>query len=611
MDLITLDMETFYSKEFSLSKISPEEYIRSPQFEVIGVAVKANDGESRWFSGDFDETKAWLQQFDWSNSMVVAHNAAFDCAILAWQFGIRPRVIADTMSMANAIGDGSGSVSLSALAERYQIGKKGTEVVNALGKRRLDFSPDELAAYAGYCINDVELCHTLFTRMLAEGFPKAELKLIDMTLRMFIDPVFELDQGLLEQHLADTVAKREKLLADCGVDRSVLMSNPKFAELLRSFGVEPPMKTSPATGKPTYAFAKTDEAFRALHEQYEPGSVQREVVEVLVAARTGTKSTLEETRTQKFIDIAKRGLLPIPIKYCGAKTKRWSGEGGGINMQNLPRKSPLKAAIRAPAGHAVVGVDLSNIELRIGLWFGGMFGKLEELRGGRDLYKDFAAMAFNVDYSAVDAAMRFVGKTSQLSLVYSVGANKLRQAIKTGSGKDIGEAEAARIVSLYRSAYSGVVDAWRQGERVLESILANNYMEFGPNGVIQVHGRKGLLLPCGLFVSYPDLQKVQEDGKVKWRYRTRKGWEYIYGAKVFQGVIQALARCVIGDGMLRVGKRYPVALTVHDAVYAVTPLNEAQQAMDFIIEQLCIPPAWAPDLPLAAEGGFGATLKDC
>lgn len=611
MDLVTLDMETFYSKEFSLSKISPEEYIRSPQFEVIGVAVKVNDGKTQWFSGDFDDTKAWLQQFDWSNSMVVAHNAAFDCAILAWRFSIHPRVIADTMSMANAIGDGSGSVSLSALAERYQIGKKGTEVVNALGKRRLDFSPDELAAYAGYCINDVELCHILFTRMLAEGFPKKELKLIDMTIRMFTDPVFELDQGLLEQHLADTVAKREKLLADCGVDRSVLMSNPKFAELLRSFGVEPPMKTSPATGKPTYAFAKTDEAFRTLHEQYEPESVQREVVETLIAARTGTKSTLEETRTQKFIDIAKRGLLPIPIKYCGAKTKRWSGEGGGINMQNLPRKSPLKAAIRAPAGHAVVGVDLSNIELRIGLWFGGMFGKLEELRSGRDLYKDFAAMAFNVDYSAVDAAMRFIGKTSQLSLIYSVGANKLRQAIKTGSGKDIGDAEATRIVSLYRSAYSGVVDAWRQGERVLESILANNYMEFGPGGVIKVHGRKGLLLPCGLFVSYPDLQKVQEDGKVKWRYRTRKGWEYIYGAKVFQGTIQALARCVIGDGMLRVGKHYPVALTVHDAVYAVTLWDEAQKAMDFIIEQLCIPPAWAPDLPLAAEGGFGATLKDC
>jgi len=602
INLLTVDLETHYSKEYSLSKITTEAYIRDDQFEVIGVAVKVNDEDTQWFSGSFEETKAWLQQFDWANSMLLAHNCAFDAAILSWRFNIHPKILADTMSMGNAVGDGSGSVSLKALSERYELGEKGDEVINAIGKRRADFTPEELSRYGNYCINDVNLCYLLFQIMLAKGFPKAELKLIDMTLRMFTEPVFELDLETLEIHLASVLHKKEKLMQALGqgVEQTALMSNPQFAELLKARGVEPPMKLSPTTGKETYAFAKTDEAFRALLEHEDV------YVQALVAARLGTKSTLEETRTQRMIDIAKRGKLPVPIKYCGARTKRWSGEGGGINMQNLPRSSPIKQAIKAPEGHSIVGVDLSNIELRVGLWFGGMRGKLDQLRNGVDLYKDFASFVFGVPYADVDKDQRFIGKTSQLSLIYGVGADKLRQAIKTGSRKDIGEDQAKRIVALYRSQYAGVVSAWDQGEKVLQAICRDQYMEFGP---IKVHGREGLLLPSGLYMQYPLLQRTR-DG---WSYKVRNGWEHIYGAKVFQGSIQALARCVIGDGMLRTQKTIPdlpIALTIHDADYMVVPDLLAEVTMEQMIADLCVPPSWAPDLPLAAEGAFGKTLFD-
>lgn len=612
MNLITIDFETYYSKEFSLSKITTEEYIRDDRFEVIGVAVKVDAGETQWFSGTHDETATFLAQFDWAGSMVLAHNCAFDAAILNWRFGIRPRALADTMSMGNAVGDGAGSVSLSALAQKYELGEKGTEVIDALGKRRLDFTAQELQAYAEYCINDVELCYQLFQRMLAEGFPTPELKLVDMTLRMFTEPVFELDTELLEQHLADVRAKKQKLLDDCGIDQTVLMSNNQLAEKLRELGVEPPTKISKATGKQTYAFAKTDEAFKNLPSTLPEDSPMQAIVDAIVAARIGTKSTLEETRTERFIGISRRGKLPVPIKYCGAKTKRWSGEGGGINMQNLPRKSPLKAAIRAPAGKVIVGVDLSNIELRIGLWFGGMKNKLEELKAGKDLYRDFASMVFGVDYAAVTPDQRFIGKTSQLSLIYGVGAKKLQEAIKIGSGKDIGLDAASHIVHLYRTTYSGVVDAWHGGNRVLEAMLRGQFMEYGPKGVIKVYGADGLLLPSGLRMQFPGLTKtITDTGGTAWAYKTRKGLEYTHGAKTFQGVIQALARCQMGDGMLRTRKQYPVALTVHDAEYFLAPESEGQAATDYAIEQLCVPPVWAPDLPLAAEGGFGKTLKDC
>jgi DNA polymerase I-like protein with 3'-5' exonuclease and polymerase domains len=172
MNLITLDTETFYSKEFSLSKITTESYIRDDQFEVIGVAVKVNDEDTQWFSGSFEDTKVWLQQFDWDNSMMLAHNNAFDAAILSWRFDIHPKILADTMSMGNAVGDGAGSVSLKALSEKYHLGEKGTEVLNALGKRRADFTPEELARYGEYCINDANLCYAVVPDHAGQWVPQ-------------------------------------------------------------------------------------------------------------------------------------------------------------------------------------------------------------------------------------------------------------------------------------------------------------------------------------------------------------------------------------------------------------------------------------------------------
>jgi DNA polymerase len=318
VDLITIDIESYYNKDYSLTKITTEEYIRSALFEVIGLGVKVNDGSTEWASGSHAALRKYLQKFDWANAMVLAHNTLFDGAILGWHFGVKPKIWADTLSMGRALHGVEVGGSLRALAERYKLGEKGTEVLKALGKRRADFTEEELSRYGDYCVNDVELTYQLFNRMV-RNFPKQELRVIDQTLRMFIEPVLELDKDLLHQHLAETRERKEALLASCGVDKAELMSNQKFAEVLTSLGVTPPMKVSPTTGKDTYAFAKSDEAFKALAEHPD------DRVQALVAARLGTKSTLEETRTQRFIEIAGRGVMPIPIRYYAAHTGRFGG----------------------------------------------------------------------------------------------------------------------------------------------------------------------------------------------------------------------------------------------------------------------------------------------
>jgi len=603
MQIVTIDFETYYDKTYSLKNKTTEEYLRDPRFEVIGVAVKVGNHPTDWISGTHPEIRNTLHGIDWSNKAVLAHNTMFDGAILSWLFGVRPKVLLDTLCMARSIHGVEAGGSLKALAERYGIGEKGTEVINALGKRRVDFTAEELARYGEYCKNDVELTYKLF-EILSEGYPRQELKVIDATLKMFTEPVLELDIPLLEQHLLDVKTKKEKLLEAATADKDVLMSNDKFAELLQQLGVQPPTKISARTGKEAWAFAKTDEEFKALLEHPDAR------VQTLVAARLGTKTTLEESRTERFINIGRRGLMPVPLRYYGAKTGRWSAEGS-INLQNVPRGSKLKQSIIAPKGYVLVGADLSNIELRVGLWLSGETKQLQALGEGKDLYKDFASQVFEVPYAEVTKDQRFVGKTSQLSLIYGTGATKLQTAIKTMAGVDIGGSEAARIVELYRTQYAKVKSTWAQGGQALKAIASNNGYELGYEGFAQVHGQKGIRLASGLYLQYPDLQKHETEKGVEWSYALRRGRDRIYGAKVFQGLTQATARCIMSEQLVKINKRYKCVLTVHDALYVLVPEAEADAALEFVLDTMRTTPDWMPGIPLDAEGAYGKTLGDC
>lgn len=624
MNLLTLDMESFYSTQYSLSRLTTEEYIRSPLFETIGVGLKLNDGPTVWVPKP-DVPRA-LGCIDWGDTMLLCQHTKFDAAILAWHYGIVPAAYADTLGMSRALFPHAKRHSLEAQGERMGIGKKGDEVLRAIGKRFADFTPEQLRTYGRYCKNDVNMTYDLFMHYMGVGFPKKELRLIDLTIRMFTQPALRLNEGKLKTHYKNVMERKAQLMDQCrdallsvgtapealtaimqhdGL-KKMLMSNDKMAMLLEHFGVIPPRKISRKTNKVAYAFAKTDEAFTALLEH------EDDRVQALVAARLGNKSTLEETRTLRFIGAAGRGSFPIPLRYYAAHLGRWGGEDN-VNMQNIPRKSPLKEAVEAPQGQYIFGADLSQIELRLGLWLAGQEDRLGMLAKGLDLYKDFASIAFNVAYDAVDTDQRFVGKTSNLSLIYGTGAAKLREAIRILGKLHITAEEAKRLVDLYRQLYRNVVLAWREGDRALHAIVADQQMPLFKNGVAHVDGAKGIRLPSGLYIQFPNLRKEtnEESGKSEWVFDSKNGPERTYGAKVFQGVCQAIARCIMADGLLRIQKHYPVRLTIHDAAYWLAPEEGADETLEWGIAQLTAPVPYCLGLPLAAEGGYGATLADC
>jgi len=607
MDLITVDFETYYDREFSLSKITTEEYVRDPRFEVIGVGVKLNNNETEWASGSKEEIKAFLQTFNWDEAMFLAHNTMFDGAIASWLFDIHPRVYTDTLCIARAVDGVEVSGSLRALAERYSLGVKGTEVIQALGKRRVDFAPEELSRYGDYCINDVNLTYDLF-KVFAPTFPRDELKLIDLSLRMFVEPTLDLDLGLLEQHLVETRDYKDKLLVSAGVDKQALMSNAKFAALLEGLGVVAPTKISPTTGKRTFAFAKTDEAFKALKDHDDPQ------VQSLVAARLGNKSTLEETRTQRFIDISKRGLLPVPVKYYAAHTGRWGGDDK-INLQNLPSRGvaakKLKCSIVAPEGYTLIEADSAQIEARVLAWLAEQEDLVSAFTNEEDVYVKMAARIYGVAEEDITPEQRFVGKTTILGAGYGMGAVRFREQLKN-FGAEIDEWEAQRVIKIYREANRDIFNLWKAAQNMLVYLSRGDALSFGRNNLLQVDvANSAIILPSGMLLKYADLTGDQGEKGIEYSYQTRRGRTRIYGGKVIENVCQALARCIIGYQMLEVSRRYKVVLTVHDSIVCCVRDDEVTAARNYVETCMRMVPHWATDLPIDCESGVGKSYGTC
>ena len=622
MNLITLDFETYYAQDYSLSKLTTEEYIRDKRFEVIGVGVKINDEPTTWFSGSHLDTLKYLSTLPWKDSALLCHNTMFDGAILAWRFGIKPKLYLDTLCMGRAVHGVDVGGSLAYLAERYNLGKKGTEVIDAKGKQITGFTSSELAQYGEYCKNDVELTFKLF-EVLSSAFPEDELQLIDMTLKMFIVPVLEVDDALLNDRLEELKHEKLQLLGTlkdrlkCENEEEVrkkLASNKQFALLLEEHGIEVPMKESKTTGKLTYALAKNDEGFIALTEH------EDEFIQQLCAVRLGTKSTIEESRIERFIDVGARnkGRLPIPLKYYGAHTGRWAGSDK-VNFQNLPsrdvKKKTLKNAVIAPDGYMVVNCDSSQIEARVLAWLAGQDDLVKEFANGEDVYSIFASKIYEFEVSKKNPVERFVGKTCILGLGYGTGSLKLQHTLKTSPpGADLPIEKCEEIVTLYRTENSAIPRLWKAADKALAKIAGWNAdtepSYFGKHKCVIVE-EQGLRLPNGLYIRYPDLKLNTEDIKRGYQYQSRKGPVSLWGGSVVENVVQALARIIVGQQMLILSQRYRPVLTVHDAAVCVIPEDEVDEALAYIVEVMSTPPDWAKGLPVACEANVGKSYGEC
>ena len=638
--ILTIDFETRWDKkDYTLSKMTTEEYIRDDRFIAFGACVHeyGSDDPIEWYSGS--ELPELFSNINWERTAVLAHNAQFDIAILEWVYSCRPAFIFDSLSMGRALRGVEVGNSLAKLASDFGLPPKGNAVHSTDGL--VELSPEVEKELAEYCKHDVFLCEKIFTK-LAHRYPASELRLIDMTLKMFTRPTLVLDPLMLSNAIDEERNSREKLLQTLGVEETELASNPKFAEQLQKLGVVAPTKVSKTTGKQTLALAKNDALFQALLNG------EREDVALLCEARLRVKSTTERTRAQRFLDISQRGSLPVPLSYYGAKSGRWSAaKGSAINMQNLKRGSFLRKAIMAPENYQLVVGDLSQIEPRVLAWLSDYEDMLNIFRSGRDPYAAFGAQMFNIPGLSKEThpELRQSAKSALLGCGYGLGwasfasqlltgflgappiryerafakalgvnrqfyekfvewqenEAKLRDIPHTCSIQELVEHAIAskRIIDIYRATAYKVVEFWDICAVMLEKCLHDGEER---KYKCLTFRKEEIELPNGMKLLYPDLRIVKDD-KGRSQYVYGPDATKLYAGKITNNVTQALARIVMTDGMLRVSKRYFIAGTVHDELIAVVPDAEVEEAKTWVLEQMCMEPRYMQGIPLNADVG--------
>lgn len=557
--MIFLDFESYYDKDYSLRKMPVMQYVRDPRWRCLGCGI--------WHPGmprpAFYPPEALPEVFarlDWSAA--VAHNAAFDGAVLHRHYGVSPSYWYDTKLMLRyAISQ--GYYPPDAKTSLADHGDKGdTAAAVAAGG-------DELA---DYCVQDVRIMMRLF-RELAPLVPRMELDLIDLHVRMATEPVLSLDRPLLVR----AVSSPKHPLA------AALRKKDTFVRALQYCGVKPGTKISPRTGEDTFAFAKTDPFMQSLAAHPDPR------VRMLHRLRLEGGSNIDRTRANRYLAVGEP--LPVPLLYYGAHTGRSSGQDK-MNPQNLPRGGDLRRALRAPAGHKLVCADLSQIEVRVLAWLAGDAALLNVFREKRDPYIAFAAeVMLRKPASAVTREERRIAKPPVLACGYGQGPDGLMR-YAASMGVILTARQAEQAVNGYRNRYRRITALWRTLER-------------------RVIADRELILPSGRKLIYPDLERRND--RELWykrplifsKFRTGARDEVkIFGGKLAENLTQAVARDIVMWQTVQLARRYKVVLSIHDEVILCVPDRLAKQALADILAVFATAPPWADGLPVEGEGGI-------
>lgn len=644
MTILYLDFETYYDTEYSLTHLDPPSYILDHRFETIGCAVR-REGEAKSTFIDGLDVPAYLAGIDPATTTTVAFNALFDNCILAYRYNFVPARMVCTMRMAVAMrGHELHRHSLAAVGERLGVGTKGDAIIMAKGKRRADLMGDPYLwrDYKDYACNDNDMSRAIFLKLI-DDFPLPEHRTMDRVLRCAVVPRFVVDTQLLEDHLADLEKQRVQMLIDAGAettlddpDRDVklevfaktLRSNVKFEQLLKEKGVEIQYKQSVTDpGRQIPAFAKTD-SFMA--ELYDHDDVE---VQTLAAARLGLRSTIERTRGERILNIARlnwpsycHGNLPVPLKYAAAHTHRLGGDWK-INMQNLPagrggKSNKLRRSLCAPPGHKVVVVDKAQIECRICAYICGEKGLLQAFRDKEDPYALMASRVFSF-IPAKNSIERFIGKTAVLGLGYGCGPDRFYAMVISSArtlGIDMAVLDdiwslqlAQRTVTTYRNLNSNIQQRWKWLDGIIQTVWSAGIQpmareperEFGP-----VKITKGCIEgPGGLCMYYGNPHFDADDQEFKFGYSGRL--YKMYGAKMLENIVQFLSRINIMHDALRISDRgFPFALQAHDELVFIVPDDQVEECLEVALEEMRRPPSWAPDIPLDAEGSVGQSYGE-
>lgn len=574
------DFETYYDKVCSIRTLGTQGYFNHPDFEAYMLTVWGSDGTR--YVGD-------PREFDWSlleGNRVLSHNASFDEAVYlfgvskGWWASVNYHEWLCTADMTAFLGMPRNLKGASKEAFGAELSKDVRD--NMCGKRWSSMTPEFRKEVSDYALTDAEYCYMLWEQ-LGDRWPDREKKISNINRRITQRGI-PIDWDALQTNLGvinTALFEAEQKIP--WIHESTPLSRKAFNAECRKQGIEPPKslaKDSPEAAKWFDKHGIECEWARAVSDYRRINSFKKK----LEAFCNGTTAD---------------GRYYGALLYFGASTGRFSGSGGNLNLQNLPRGEmfgvDFRKMIKTPEGRSLVVVDLSQIEVRTLCHLAGDDKALELIANSEDIYHAFGVLLglhdpANGQLKEFDPVLRHKIKSIVLGCGYGMGPDRFAEF----SG--MSAQEAANAVALYRRKMPKVVKLW------------NNYDE-GIRFSVAASDEFSVELASGRVLKYGRLRQMKDSRTGKFRYvgkimrQGRKMDVGLWGGIITENASQGLARDIFSDMMVRVeAAGYDVVMHVHDELVVEVDSDKAELALSEIVKIMSTPPEWIPDIPLSAEG---------
>lgn len=574
-----LDFETYYDKRCSIKTLGPLGYFSHPDFDAYMVSVVGDNGVK--FVGH-------PKDFDWKllkDSRVLSHNASFDETL--YFYGVSQNWWPDEWSgewhctADMAVYCGLPRSLKGATAQAYDLKVDKSTRDNMSGKRWENMKPEFKKEVSDYALKDSELCLKLW-QDYSDKWPERERE-ISLVNRRCVQRGLPIDADLLRKQLETIKAElfnAESLIPWIG-DKP-LLSRPAFDDHCRSVGIEPP--ASLAEGDPD-----AEEWLRVHGQKFAwVGAVKnwRRINSLKCKLESFDYATMPNSRFYGN------------IMYFGAHTGRFSGSGGNLNLQNLPKDEMFGVKMRhliAPKeDKRLLVVDLSQIEVRTLCWLAGDHETMKEIKESEDIYEAFAIRfgLWSREKGSLrnDPQTRHKVKAMVLGCGYGAGAPKF--AVMSG----MSQKDAKEAVDLYRSKMKSVKKLW-------------SYYTSSIIGSFDIKTNFTVDLPSGRVLDYGKLSTKKQEDKIHYVAMMPKNGKRVpvklWGGLVAENASQALARDIFSDMLCRInniGNGVDLVMHVHDEVVIEVDADKAEQALEEVIKIMSTPPDWIPDIPVSAEG---------
>jgi len=578
MTTYALDFESYYDKQCSIRILGPLGYFSHPDFDAYLMSVVGDDG-FEWVGNP--------REFEWSmleGQRVLSHNASFDETLYlfgvdkGWWASVKAGEWLCTADMAAYCGKPRALKNVAGELFDMEVSKETRD--SMMSKRWEDMDEDFKEEVMEYALKDSVLCLQVW-EALKDQWPQWERD-VSTANRRCVQRGLPIDTELLKEQ-KETLAKRlfEAENSIPWIGNAPPLSRKAFNEECRKLGLEPPQ-----------SLALTDKDANEWIEKHGKEHIWINAVRDFRRINSIKKKLDSFDYATLSDDRFYGGCL-----YFGAHTGRWSGSGGNLNLQNLPRGDMFGANLRhliSPKEDSrLVVADLSQIEVRTLCWLAGDDEALDEIREASDIYEVFARRFGIWDgddgvFGKEEPELRHKVKTMVLGCGYGVGAKRF------ASISGLEETEAADKVRLYRERMNKVVALWNNLNRKVHLCYT---------------GLKPFTceLPSGRTLDYGKIKVAMQNERRQYVAMLNKGTKKvpmkIWGGLISENLSQGLARDIFADMILRLHKRgHKLVLHVHDEVVIESAKEKADEVLEDVLKVMAEPPSWIPGIPLAGEG---------